>query len=96
MSVSQRIREKLEAALAIARLEVKDESHLHAGHAGAPEGGESHFRLTLVAQEFEGMSRVARQRLVNDILKDELDGPVHALAMKTIAPSEQESAAHSR
>ncbi|MEL7490944.1 MAG: BolA family protein [Pseudomonadota bacterium] len=88
MSVAETIRKKIEAALAPARLDVKDESHLHKGHAGAPEGGESHFRLTIVADAFDGLSRVARQRCVNDILRDELNGPVHALAMKTLTPEE--------
>ncbi|MEL7487370.1 MAG: BolA family protein [Pseudomonadota bacterium] len=92
MSVANVIRSKLEAALSIKALTVKDESHLHAGHAGAPEGGESHFRLTIVSADFEGLSRVARQRLVNDVLKTELAGPIHALAMKTLTPSEQERA----
>ncbi|MBI1393542.1 MAG: BolA/IbaG family iron-sulfur metabolism protein [Alphaproteobacteria bacterium] len=88
MSVAERIREKLNAALSPETLEVKDESHLHAGHAGARPGGESHFRLRVVAAAFEGKTRVARQRLVNAALKDELAGPVHALAMATLTPSE--------
>lgn len=75
-------------ALAPQRLEVIDESHLHAGHAGAREGGQSHFRLFVVSSSFEGLSRVARQRLVNDLLREELSGPVHALAMKTLTPQE--------
>ncbi|MEO1137411.1 MAG: BolA family protein [Pseudomonadota bacterium] len=88
MRVSDSIAQKLKDALTPERLEVTDESHLHAGHAGAPEGGESHFRLLIVSAAFEGLSRVARQRLVNDALRDELAGPVHALAMKTLTPDE--------
>ncbi len=76
------------AALSPTFLEVKDESHLHAGHAGAPDGGESHFRILIISADFEGSSRVARQRMVNKALKDELAGPVHALAMKTLTPEE--------
>ncbi len=88
MSVAKIIEEKLTTALSPSVLSVEDESHLHAGHAGAREGGESHFRLTVVADIFEGMGRVARQRQVNAVLKDELSGPIHALAMKTYSPSE--------
>ncbi len=88
MSVAQSIRTKLSEALKPETLRVEDESHLHAGHAGAREGGESHFRIYVVAGAFEGLSRVARQRLVNDVLREELGGPVHALAMKTLTPDE--------
>lgn len=88
MRVSESIQAKLTNALAPLRLEVVDESHLHAGHAGAREGGQSHFRLVIVSSSFEGLSRVARQRLVNDLLREELSGPVHALAMKTLTPQE--------
>ncbi len=90
--VADAIKQKLEKALKPARLDIADESHLHAGHAGSPGGGESHFRLFIVAAVFEGKPRVARQRLVNDILREELAGPVHALAMKTLSPAEAETA----
>jgi len=90
MLVAEKIRLKLEKAFAPETLEVRDESHLHSGHSGAPEGGESHFRVVLVSKVFEGQSRVARQRAINAILKDELAGPVHALAMKTLTPAEAE------
>lgn len=92
MSVAEIIKKKLETLLAPAALDVKDESRLHAGHAGAREGGESHFRIMVVSDRFEGLSRVARQRLVNDILREELAGPVHALAMQTLTPQEWDSA----
>jgi BolA protein len=88
MQVAETIRKKLAAALGPESLEVIDESHLHAGHAGAREGGQSHFRLLVVSGAFEGLSRVARQRLVNDVLREELAGPIHALAMKTMTPDE--------
>lgn len=88
MRVSETIREKLISALSPEQVEVTDESYLHAGHAGAREGGESHFRLLIVASIFEGMNRVSRQRMVNEVLRDELAGPVHALAMKTLTPQE--------
>lgn len=89
MTVAGRIEARLKAAFAPEKLVVKDESHLHAGHAGARPEGETHFRLLIVAERFEGLSRVARQRLVNEALKEELAGPVHALAMTTRAPSEE-------
>lgn len=88
MQVSKTIHEKISTGLSPERLDVTDESHLHAGHAGAREGGQSHFRLLIVADAFEGLSRVARQRLVNDLLREELKGPIHALAMKTLTPEE--------
>lgn len=91
MPVSEIIRQKITERLAPEELEVKDESHLHAGHAGAPEGGESHFRIKVVSNKFEGLNPVARQRLINDILRAELAGPVHALAMKTLTPEEATS-----
>ena len=88
MSVEEIIRRKITDGLAPQYLEIKDESHLHAGHAGAPEGGESHFRISVVSDRFEGLTPVARQRLVNDVLREELKGPIHALAMKTQTPDE--------
>ena len=92
MALIDIIKAKLTHALSPAQIDVVDESHLHAGHAGAREGGESHFRVTIIAETFAGMSRVARQRLVNDALKDELTGPIHALAMKTMTPAEEQAA----
>lgn len=88
MKIAEKIEKSLTAALAPEILEVKDESHLHAGHAGAREGGESHFRLLIVSSRFEGLSRVARHRAVNDILRDELKERIHALAMRTLTPDE--------
>jgi BolA protein len=88
MSVADRIREKLASGLKPLRLEITDDSHLHAGHAGAREGGESHFTVEIVSEAFEGVGRVQRQRMIYGLLAEELAGPVHALALKTIAPSE--------
>ncbi|MBL4619746.1 MAG: BolA family transcriptional regulator [Marinicaulis sp.] len=90
MSVSKTIHSKISDRLPSSRVEVIDESHLHVGHAGAREGGQSHFRLRVVCDQFEGLSRVARQRMINDILREELAGPIHALAMKTQTPDEAE------
>lgn len=88
MKVAQLIREKLTTNLLPLRLEVIDESHRHAGHAGASPEGETHFRIEVVSARFAGLSRVDRQRLVNQILAEELRTRVHALAMQTLAPDE--------
>jgi len=91
MTMADTIRTKLEAALAPARLEVIDESHKHAGHSGAQPGGESHFHVTVVSAAFAGLSRVARHRLVNASLAAELAGSVHALALDTRLPEEDQA-----
>ena len=88
MAVADTIRAKLLAAFAPAHLDIVDESHRHVGHAGAREGGESHFRVRVVAAAFEGLGRVERQRRVYAILSDELAGPVHALALELKTPAE--------
>ena len=64
MNVAHRIRDKLTSALNPTTLEIVDESHRHAGHAGARPGGETHFRVEVVAAVFQGKSRLERQRLV--------------------------------
>jgi BolA protein len=95
-SVAAAIRSKLVAALAPERLVIIDESHLHAGHAGAREGGESHFRLEISSVAFAGLGRVARQRRVYEILAEELAGPVHALSVTALAPEENGPASGNR
>ena len=85
MRVADRIRQKLDESFAPQALEVIDESHLHAGHAGAPEGGQSHFRVTMRAEALDGLSRVAAQRRIYAVLKEEMAGPVHALALDVAA-----------
>ena len=86
MSVSDTIRRKLTERFAPTRLEVEDQSHLHIGHEGARPGGETHFAVTIASPSFIGQSRVARQRLVYDILADELATRVHALSLTTLVP----------
>ena len=88
MKTAEKIEKSIRDAFAPELLEVKDESNLHAGHAGARSGGESHFRLLIVSSRFEGMSLVARQRAVNGVLKEELKEKIHALAMRTLTPAE--------
>ena len=82
------IQDKLTAAFQPTRLEIVDDSSRHAGHAGAREGGESHFNVTIEAEAFAGAARVARQRMVYQALAEELAGPVHALSVKALAPGE--------
>jgi BolA family transcriptional regulator, general stress-responsive regulator len=82
------MREKLMIALHPTRLDLVNESHLHAGHSSSPGTGESHFRLLIVSGDFAGKSRVARHRIVNDVVQDELRDGVHALAIKALAPGE--------
>jgi BolA protein len=88
MSVTETIRTKLTERLAPTRLVVLDESHRHAGHAGARPGGETHFNVTVVSAAFAGLNRVARQRLVYQTLSEELAGGVHALSLTTTTPDE--------
>jgi BolA protein len=82
------IAEKLTKAFAPVRLDVVDESHQHAGHAGHREGGETHFRVYIVAEVFRGKSRLGRHRMINATLVGELEGGVHALAIHASAPGE--------
>ena len=89
VSVKSLIEGKLTKALQPEALTVVDESHLHAGHAGSRPGGETHFRVTVVAPVFAGKTRIERHRLVNETLAEELAGPVHALAVRAFAPDEQ-------
>ena len=83
------MRKKLEDALKPSRLDVIDESHRHAGHAGHNPAGESHFRVEIVSEAFEGKSRVDRHRMVNALLAEELAGSVHALALVTLTQDEE-------
>ncbi|MEJ1160361.1 BolA family protein [Prosthecomicrobium sp. N25] len=85
-SYQERIREKLTAAFSPARLEVIDESDHHRGHGGWREGGETHFRVRIVAESFRGASRVEMHRLINRVLAEELAERVHALAIEASAP----------
>lgn len=88
MSIEQGIRETLTVALEPVRLDVVNESHLHAGHAGSPGTGESHFRVLVVSPLFAGRSRIERHRMVNRELAPFLAAGLHALALKTFAPGE--------
>jgi BolA protein len=89
MTIAERIRQKLEAEFQPTRLEIYNDSHLHAGHhAGAHAGEETHFRVEIVAAGFTGESRVVRQRRVYAVLAEELAGGVHALQLSALTPEE--------
>ena len=88
MSMGEKLEKKLTTELRAQSVRVVDESHLHAGHAGAPKGGESHFYVDIVSESFSGLSRLARQRLVYKILATELMTLVHALSLSTATPTE--------
>lgn len=87
-TVTQTIKDKLEAALAPDLLELGNESDQHANHFKGELTGETHFALLLVSAAFSGKTRVQRHQMVNEILKEELAGPVHALRMRLMAPGE--------
>jgi BolA protein len=87
--MEDRIREKLSIGLEPSRLDVINESELHAGHRGSPGTGESHFRVVVVADAFTGTSRIDRHRKINELLAAELaPGGIHALALHAYAPGE--------
>ena len=88
MTIADTIRSKLTEALKPLRLEVVDDSHRHAGHAGARPGGETHFNVAVVSAAFAGKSRIERQRMVFKVLETELAGQIHALALVTRTPEE--------
>ena len=88
MRTADVITEKLSAAFAPEALRVVDESHQHEGHAGHRPGGQTHYRLYIVAEAFRGKSRIDRHRLINQTLAQELAGGVHALAIHAAAPGE--------
>ncbi len=87
-AVADSIDRKLRAGLAPDWIAITDDSSKHAGHSGHREGGESHFTVEIVSAAFAGKSRVARQRLVYDLLKEEFAAGLHALALVTRTPAE--------
>ncbi|MDP9571550.1 BolA family protein [Agrobacterium cavarae] len=89
MSLRQRMENKLREAFSPDRLNVIDESHMHAGHQPDMTGtGETHMRVQIVSEQFSGKSRVDRHRAINGLLKPELDAGLHALAIEAAAPGE--------
>ncbi|MDB5620599.1 BolA family protein [Tardiphaga sp.] len=88
MTIKDTITEKLHQAFVPESLHVIDESHLHEGHSGHRPGGETHFRVDIVSDAFEGKTRIDRHRMINTALAAELAGPVHALALKAQTKAE--------
>ncbi|MES9962427.1 MAG: BolA/IbaG family iron-sulfur metabolism protein [Candidatus Sedimenticola sp. 20ELBAFRAG] len=78
------IEQKIQDALKPMHLEVIDESHMH----NVPEGAQSHFKVVVVSDQFEGKNLLARHRLVNNLIKQEFDQGLHALALHTMTPQE--------
>tara|TARA_R110002110_G_scaffold77390_1_gene203443 strand:- start:4950 stop:5282 length:333 start_codon:yes stop_codon:yes gene_type:complete len=87
MSVQQQITEQLAAALAPMHLEVANESHMHS----VPPDSETHFRVVIVSEAFDGQRQVARHQKIYGLLAAQLQGPVHALALHTYSPGEWEA-----
>ena len=88
MSRAATLERKLTESLHAQSVYVIDESHLHAGHSGAPDGGESHFRITIVSKLFSDIDKVSRHRMVYTILSNELSEEVHAISLKLLTPDE--------
>lgn len=84
MSTQATIEKKLNERLEVVHLEVVNESNMH----NVPPGSESHFKVTVVSEQFEGKLLVTRHRMINEILAEQLAGPVHALALHTLTPEE--------
>ena len=84
MKIQTAIEEKLNASLTPAYLEVLNESNNH----NVPPGSESHFKVTVVSNEFSGKMLIARHRTINKLLAEELAGTVHALSIHSFTPSE--------
>lgn len=84
--VESSIRSKLREALDPLHLEVINDSHMHA----VPRGAETHFRVVVASRHFEGLALIHRHRLVNEILQEELAGPVHALSIQAKTPQQWE------
>jgi BolA protein len=91
MSINQErivlFEQDLHKSFALQRLIIEDESHLHAGHAGAASGG-GHFKLTIVAPEFKGLTLVARHRAVYAALNRHIPAEIHALTISAMTPEE--------
>lgn len=88
MNRAERIRAALEGGLDVQRIEVRDDSHLHAGHAGARPEGETHFDVLVVSPDFAGQSRVNRQRSVYALLSAEFERGLHALSVRALTPDQ--------
>ncbi len=84
------IRQRLTTALAPTQLDIDDQSHLHAGHAGARAGG-GHFAVMIVSEQFNNKTLIQRHRLVYQALADEMKTEIHALSIKALTPEEHQA-----
>jgi len=91
MNRAERIQAALRDGLDAQRIEVRDDSHMHAGHAGARPEGETHFDVMVVSPDFAGQSRVTRQRSVYALLSAEFKGGLHALSVRALTPEEDQN-----
>ncbi len=91
MRTADLITKKLSEAFTPQSLKVLDESHQHEGHAGHRPGGQTHYRVYIVSEAFNGKTRLERHRMINQLLSAELAGSVHALAIHAAAPGEEGS-----
>lgn len=92
MRTEDQITRKLTEAFDPESVRVVDESHQHEGHAGHRPGGQTHFRVYIVAEAFRGKTRIERHRMINACLADELKSGVHALAIHAAGPGESGAA----
>jgi len=88
MKVAQSIEQTLQTNLNPVKLIIVDESEQHKGHSEAKQGGESHFRVVIVSNNFEGLTQINRQRLVYKLLARDLENKIHALSLSTLTPKE--------
>jgi BolA family transcriptional regulator, general stress-responsive regulator len=84
----QKIRAAINARLSPAKVEIKDQSHLHAGHAGAKEG-KGHFDLVIISDRFTGISNLQRHRIVYDALAELMQSDIHAVSIKALTTAEE-------
>ena len=90
MSMQSRIEERLSNSIAFSRLDVVNESHMH----NVPPGSESHFKVLLISDDFVGLRLLARHRKINEALKKELKGGIHALSIEAFTRQEWEQREH--
>lgn len=87
-SRAERLRSAMQAAFAPAEVMVEDDSHQHAGHAGARPEGETHYAVAVISPAFRGMTRVARSRAAHAVVAEEFGSGLHALSLRLLTPEE--------
>ena len=87
--MEKRLQKKLSKAFCPSRLTIENQSHLHKGHAGSPETGESHFKINITSSDFEGLSQIQRHQKIYKILEEELKTSLHALSIRAKTPDEE-------